>query len=373
MTAEGAPGPGWWRSGDAWYPPEQLPQGWSVGPDGVPRSFEYPPAVAVQAPTPASARWAHAYDRWPTWAKAALPIAALVLAGGTVAVALRDDGNANDTGELAALSSTRDSASGATTTRRVVEPSVSVAGLVVTPPPTLRATSTSSTASTRPTTSRGPLGASPSGGGGSSTGTAPSTTVAPTVGATTTTTTTIATTTTTTTTTATTTTTTSSTTTRPPTSTSTASTASTTSSTTTRAATTTTTATTTRPATTTVSTTTTRAVTHTVEGTLLVDDRIDVNGVCGGRGQFASFRNGQTIALLDGASRIVGQGVLANCQWTDWRFTNGRVTAKPTFTFTIAGVPEVESYRARVGSTTWPSVSLTTLRNAGWRLALEVD
>jgi hypothetical protein len=122
-----------------------------------------------------------------------------------------------------------------------------------------------------------------------------------------------------------------------------------------------------------VSTTTTRAVTHTVDGTLLVDDRTDVNGVCGGRGEFASFRNGQPIVLLDGASRVVGLGMLANCRWTDWRFTNGRVTAKPTFTFTIAGVPEVDSYAARVGSTTWPSVSLAAMQNASWRLALEVD
>ena len=104
-----------------------------------------------------------------------------------------------------------------------------------------------------------------------------------------------------------------------------------------------------------------------------MDERTEVTSACGGRDEFASFQNGQTIALLDNASHVIAQGVLTNCQWTDWRFNGGRATAKPTFTFTIAGVPETTSYTPRVGSTTWPSVALAAIRDAGWRLVLEVD
>jgi hypothetical protein len=69
----------------------------------------------------------------------------------------------------------------------------------------------------------------------------------------------------------------------------------------------------------------------------------------------------------------VGQGVLSSCRFTDWRFVSGELTAKPEFSFSISGVAEVASYTPRVGSTTWPAISLTSMRNSGWSLDLEVD
>jgi hypothetical protein len=39
----------------------------------------------------------------------------------------------------------------------------------------------------------------------------------------------------------------------------------------------------------------------------------------------------------------------------------------------MTGVPETATYTPLIGSTTWPSVTLTSIRNAGWQLALEVD
>jgi hypothetical protein len=70
---------------------------------------------------------------------------------------------------------------------------------------------------------------------------------------------------------------------------------------------------------------------------------------------------------------VVGQGVLAACRRTDWRFASGTLTAKPEFSFTMDGVVEVASYTPRVGSQTWPAVSLKDLHSAGWDLDLEVD
>jgi hypothetical protein len=106
---------------------------------------------------------------------------------------------------------------------------------------------------------------------------------------------------------------------------------------------------------------------------LLVDDRTVVSDDCGGAGRFAEFHDGQMIALLDASGQIVGEGLLADCRWTDWRLTGRRITAKPEFTFTISGVPETSSYMPRVGSTSWPPVTLTSIRDAGFRLVLVVD
>ena len=370
MNQDSPPRPGWWRSGGQWYPPEQLPQGWSVGPDGVPRSFDYPPMGPVTMGPSAWERWSHTYGTWPLWAKLALPVAALVLAGGTVAIALRDDGDL----DLSAGPSTRSPGLSTTTTTRAIPPApVSVAGLVITPPPTVSATTVSTT---RPTTTRLTTIAAPTTGAAptSTIGIAPSSTIPPTVGATTTT---VPTTTTSHTTTTTipgsTATSTTTSTTRPSTTASTTTTrpATTTTRPTTTASTTTSSTTTTRPATTT--TTTRGGPTHTVTGTLLVDDRGAVADGCGGSGRFASFQNGQSIVLTNAAGVVVGQGVLSSCRFTDYRFTGGVLTAKPEFSFRIPGVPEIASYIPRVASTTWPAVSLNTLRNSGWNLDLEVD
>ena len=77
--------------------------------------------------------------------------------------------------------------------------------------------------------------------------------------------------------------------------------------------------------------------------------------------------------LTDTSGRVVGQGVLTGCRWTDGRLSSGSFTAKPEFTFTIASVAEVASYTPRVAWKTWPTVSMTALRNGGWNLRLEVQ
>ena len=124
---------------------------------------------------------------------------------------------------------------------------------------------------------------------------------------------------------------------------------------------------------TTTASTTTRALTHTVTGTVLVDARMTVVAPCAGSGRFASFENGQSIVLTDSSGRVVGQGVLTGCRWTDVRLSSGSFTAKPEFTFTIPSVAEIASYTPRVTWKTWPTVSLTALRNSGWSLRLDVQ
>ena len=76
--------------------------------------------------------------------------------------------------------------------------------------------------------------------------------------------------------------------------------------------------------------------------------------------------------LTDSSGRVVGQGVLTGCRWTDGRFVPGSLTAKPQFSFTITSEVEVASFTPQVAWKTWPAVSLNALRNAGWRLDLEV-
>ena len=364
MTGDGSPSAGWWRSGNGeWYPPELLPPGWQVGPDGAPRSFDWAPIVAA-APAPSIwARISAGYRLWPVWAKFVPPVAALVLAGTAAAMVGRDRDGGDAVGAPATRGADGNATTSSTTLHAPAAPTVAVGGLVITAPTVGATTTTTASTSTTATSNVAPAPTVtlPPVSGTTSTTTSttrPPTSTVPAISGTTTTVTT----------------TTAPTTTAPTTTAPSTSGSTTTVPTTTRATTTTGSTTTTRPPTTTRSTTTTtRApITHTVTGTLLVDTRTTVSATCGGSGSLAALQNGQAISLFDANGNVVGQSVLTSCRWTDWRFVSGALTAKPEFSFTIAGVAEVSSYTARVAGTSWAPVTLNALRNAGWRLDLVV-
>ncbi|MEO8694009.1 MAG: hypothetical protein ABI658_10865 [Acidimicrobiales bacterium] len=343
MTGDGSPNAGWWRSGNGeWYPPELLPEGWSVGPDGVPRSFQWPGVMPPANRVTERSLWqrlAESYRSWPGWVKVAAPVAALVLTGSAAAAFMLGDGAADLHAVASTRTSTRSTTSGtspAPVAPAVAPAPVSVNGLVITVPPTIAATA-GSTSTVAPavsaTTTRGNLRAAPT---STTTPTIPTTTPTSSV------------------------TTTGSTTTAP-----TTTRAATTGSTTTRVITTT-------RVTTTAPTTTRAPATHTVTGTVLVDSRMNVSDACGGSGRFAQFQNGQSIVLTDAAGRVVGQGALTGCRWLDWRFSSGSFTAKPEFSLTISGVGESSSYTPTVAWKTWPAVALNAIRSRGWVLDLQV-
>jgi len=190
MTGDGSPRPGWWRSGNGeWNPPERLPPGWSIAPDGAPRSFD-PATLPVKRALPSRSRRSWGFVLWPGWSKVAPPVATLVLVGAMI-VAFSRGGNDVDTRDLVAVGtrevSTRTSSRSTATTARKGPPAstVAVGGLVLTAPSTGGVTTArpATVSTTRAPTTRAPIVVSTT--RAPTTTTAPTTTAAPTTAPTT--------------------------------------------------------------------------------------------------------------------------------------------------------------------------------------------